>query len=73
MYDFGELLKKLRTDSGLPQSQLARKINKSRSILWTALILIGTACTEIPFERNTALPICFHITQAYRFVAYGAL
>ena len=33
MYEFGEILKKLREERGLSQAQLARKINKSNSVI----------------------------------------
>lgn len=33
MYEFGEILKKLREERGYSQAQLARKINKSNSVI----------------------------------------
>lgn len=33
MYDFGELLRQLRTERGYTQAQLAKKLNKSKSII----------------------------------------
>ena len=33
MYDLGELIKRLRTERGYTQAQLAKKLNKSKSAI----------------------------------------